>query len=146
MKKINLWLSGYQISPKAQQIRHHEISTSNLVSPSWVRHGVGREGYTGIHRQVSARGIWGVMCGPACAGDKDLGCSGAASTWGSQWLSSSFYSGMERKVCFPLVTGDRGHFKHHLFDPNSAFKRELWRLSAAHPGVSDHIASPSLLA
>lgn len=90
--------------------------------------------------------IWGVTCGPACAGARVLGCSGActaACEQGSlvQWLSSPFYSGKERKVCFPLVAGDRGHFKHHLFDPNSAFKRTLWRLSAAHPGLSDHVAS-----
>lgn len=107
----------------------------------------------GSHGQVGAMGssgrginlrchMWPSMC--RCWGFRVFRGSActAASAWGSlvQLFSSPFYSGMERKVSFPLVAGDRGHFKHHLFDPNSAFKRALCRQ------LSDHVASPSLLA
>lgn len=43
------------------------------------------------------------------------------------------------------VAGDRGSFEHHLFDPNSAVKGALWRLSAARPSLSEHVAFPCLL-
>lgn len=91
--------------------------------------------------------MWPSMC--RCQGFRVFmgsACT-AASAQGSmvQWLSSPFYSGMQRNVSFPLMAGDKGRFKHHLFDPNSALKRALWRLSAAHPGLSDRVASPSLL-
>lgn len=102
---------------------------------------IGRRIKPGCHGWASAVHVW------------EPGLSGAASAMqpvhGEAWAISlplplaQSWRGSSAIVC---VAGASGNFKHHLFDPNSAFKRVLWRLSLAHPGLSDHLASLSLLA
>ena len=103
---------------------------------------------------ATAEGLnWGVTGGPVqCRrqGDRAFQSSActAASALGSLANGSTlpFALGWRGSSVILWVAGDRGNFKHHLFDLNSAFKGALWSLSAAHPGLSDRVASPPLLA
>lgn len=95
---------------------------------------------------------WGVTRGQHGAGVRELGLPGAAPAQElvhrEAWANGSplpFALSWRGSSVILWGTGDRGSFKRHLFDPNSAVKGALWRLSAARPSLSEHVASPSLL-
>lgn len=128
-------------------------SALTFLSKTWC----GREGYIGVSWASGCQGSYGRGINLGChIGARGLGCSGAvpaqqpvhAEAW-SNYFPLPFNLGWRERSVLPWWVGTKA-ISSIIFDPNSAFRRALWSLPAAHPSLSEllplSLHSPSHIA